>query len=128
MKVSSEMMNLYSEVIMRWNYKTEHFSLKKEGLLGSAFLDEAEIELSLNEFGKAGWELVSLMEVNDGVIAVFKQPFSNELSHQVVQKDDRVKEVVPAAAPEAQHETVPKPNPVTHADKGGEDVGDIKIF
>lgn len=59
---------------MRWSYKTVRFGLKKEGLLGSAFLDESEIELSLNEFGKAGWELVSFMEVLDGLIGVFKQP------------------------------------------------------
>jgi len=49
--------------------------MKKEGILGSAFLDEPEIELSLNQYGKAGWELVSLLETMDGVIAVFKQPF-----------------------------------------------------
>jgi hypothetical protein len=59
---------------MRWSYKTIHYELKKEGLLGSAFLDEPEIELSLNQYGKAGWELVSLLETMDGLIAVFKQP------------------------------------------------------
>jgi hypothetical protein len=64
---------------MRWSYKTVHFGLKKEGLLGSAFLDETEIEVSLNEYGKSGWELVSFMEVNDGLIAVFKQPFGQGL-------------------------------------------------
>ena len=61
---------------MRWSYKTVHFEMKKEGLLGSAFLDESEIELSLNEYGKAGWELVSMLETLDGLIAVFKQPLS----------------------------------------------------
>lgn len=65
---------------MRWSYKTVRFGLKKEGLLGSAFLDESEIELSLNEFGKAGWELVSFMEVLDGLIGVFKQPFGQGLT------------------------------------------------
>lgn len=59
---------------MRWSYKTIHYELKKEGILGSAFLDEPEIELSLNQYGKAGWELVSLLETMDGLIAVFKQP------------------------------------------------------
>jgi hypothetical protein len=60
---------------MRWSYKTVHYEMKKEGILGSAFLDEPEIELSLNQYGKAGWELVSLLETMDGLIAVFKQPF-----------------------------------------------------
>lgn len=59
---------------MRWSYKTIHYELKKEGILGSAFLDEPEIELSLNQYGKAGWELVSMLETMDGVIAIFKQP------------------------------------------------------
>ena len=59
---------------MRWSYKTVHYELKKEGLLGGSFLDEAEVELSLNEYGKAGWELVSILETQDGLIAVFKQP------------------------------------------------------
>ena len=61
---------------MRWSYKTVRFDMKKEGILGSAFLDESEIEMTLNEFGSSGWEVVSLMEVQDGIIAVFKQPFA----------------------------------------------------
>jgi len=61
--------------IMRWIYKTVHYQLKKEGLLGPSFLDESEIEESFNEYGKAGWELVSTMEIRDGILAIFKQPF-----------------------------------------------------
>jgi len=59
---------------MRWSYKTVQYGYKKEGLLGGAFLDETEIEESMNEFGRAGWELVSLLEVQEGLIATFKQP------------------------------------------------------
>lgn len=87
---------------MRWSYKTIHYELKKEGILGSAFLDEPEIELSLNQYGKAGWELVSMIETMDGVIAVFKQPLEldtrslssqSEASERVVksQKDPEYK-------------------------------------
>ena len=65
---------------MRWSYKTVHFALKKEGLLGSAFLDESEVELSLNEYGRAGWELVTILETMDGIIAVFKQPLFSDSS------------------------------------------------
>jgi hypothetical protein len=61
---------------MRWSYKTVHYELKKEGLLGSAFLDESEVEQSLNEYGKGGWELVSILETMDGLIGVLKQPLS----------------------------------------------------
>jgi hypothetical protein len=66
---------------MKWSYKTVHFELKKEGLLGSGFLDESEIEQELNEFGLAGWELVSVLEVQDGIIVFFKQPIYPENSH-----------------------------------------------
>jgi hypothetical protein len=59
---------------MRWSYKNVHYDYKKEGLLGGTFLDEAEIEQSMNEFGRAGWELVSLFEIQDGLMAIFKQP------------------------------------------------------
>lgn len=68
---------------MRWSYKTVHFGLKKDGLLGSAFLDDAEIEETLNEFGQGGWELVSMFEARDGVIAVFKQPLELPSARQV---------------------------------------------
>ena len=61
---------------MRWSYKTVHYELKKEGLLGSTFLDESEVELSFNEYGRAGWELISILETMDGIIAVFKQPLT----------------------------------------------------
>lgn len=57
---------------MCWSYKTVRFHLKKEGILSSAFLDESEIEMSLNEFGKVGWELVSFVEVQEGLMAIFK--------------------------------------------------------
>lgn len=64
---------------MRWSYKTINYELKKEGILGSAFLDESEIELSLNQYGMAGWELISLLETMDGLIAVFKRPINLDI-------------------------------------------------
>ncbi|NNK55916.1 MAG: DUF4177 domain-containing protein [Desulfofustis sp.] len=59
---------------MKWSYKTVHFELKKEGLLGGSFLDETEVEEQLNQYGRSGWELTSVIEVQDGIIAFFKQP------------------------------------------------------
>lgn len=98
---------------MRWSYKTEHFSLKKEGLLGTAYLDEAEIELTLNEFGNAGWELVSFIEVNDGMIAVFKQPFTTGSSQRV--HEDTKKMIAESAE-------------AVSSNPDDEDVGDMKIL
>jgi hypothetical protein len=64
---------------VRWSYKTIHFEMKKDGLLGGIFLDESEMEEILNEFGKAGWELISMLDTREGVIGIFKQPLLEEL-------------------------------------------------
>lgn len=77
---------------MRWSYKTVLYELKKEGLLGSAFLDESEIEQSLNEFGTTGWELISMLETRDGIIAVFKQPLGR-LSGKAVCEEQEADEI-----------------------------------
>ncbi len=58
-----------------WKYKTVHFALKKDGILGGSFLDEAEIEQTLNNLGEEGWELVSFLDGSAGLFGVFKQMF-----------------------------------------------------
>lgn len=83
---------------MRWSYKTVLYELKKEGLLGSAFLDESEIEQSLNEFGTAGWELVSMVETRDGIMAVFKQPLAQLAIHSV-EEEEEIQEVLAPRQP-----------------------------
>lgn len=73
---------------MRWGYKTIHFELKKDGLLGGAFLDESEMELVLNDYGSSGWELVSILETRDGVVAVFKQPLDESISSVGIAREE----------------------------------------
>lgn len=97
---------------MRWAYKTVHYEMKKEGLLGSAFLDESEIELSLNEYGKAGWELVAVLETLDGLIAVFKQPLGLDsgIMPRVGTEAAAAPQAVAAPKPlQARPETKPEP-------------------
>ncbi len=110
---------------MRWSYKTAHFSLKKEGLLGSAFLDEEEIEISLNEFGKVGWELVSFMEVSDGVVAVFKQPVTKQVATTVSLPVEEIKEEYIDEEPVIREKQVVEDH---QPGKNDEDVGAIKIL
>jgi len=62
----------------RWRYKTLHFQLKKDGILGNFFLDEEELEQSLCRHGRDGWELVTVLDVQDGLVALCKQPFLEE--------------------------------------------------
>jgi|FLOH01.1.fsa_nt_gi hypothetical protein len=86
---------------MSWSYKTVHFGLKKEGLLGGAFLDEVELEESLNEYGRLGWELVSLVDVQDGLMAVFKQSLNRESEREMVQDEHGVKRSGPEPVQES---------------------------
>jgi hypothetical protein len=60
--------------MIRWRYKTLHFELKKDGILGGAFLDETELEERLCRYGRDGWELVTVLDVEDGLVALCKQP------------------------------------------------------
>ncbi len=113
---------------MRWSYKTEHFGLKKEGLLGGAFLDEAEIEVTLNEFGRAGWELVSLLEVNDGLMGVFKQPFAAGMAEPTPQIKRSVENEQSSNSLELQSNRVEKEQIAQKQESREEDIGAIKIF
>jgi len=94
---------------MRWSYKTVHFEMKKEGLLGGAFLDESEVELSLNAYGKAGWELVSMLETLDGLIAVFKQPIDLGRESSYPSSEESDDEDTPLRYPRVAEERRPRP-------------------
>jgi hypothetical protein len=110
---------------MKWSYKTVHFELKKEGLLGGSFLDETEVEERLNEYGRSGWELTTVIEVQDGIIAFFKQPLDLGFSSRAVASgieeefDDQVIDEPYEADPfyeteseyQAQDQTVPEAAP-----------------
>jgi hypothetical protein len=94
---------------MRWSYKTVHYEMKKEGLLGGAFLDESEVELSLNEYGKAGWELVSMLETLDGLIAVFKQPIDLGSQSSYPYSEETEDEDIPCRSRRGAEERRPRP-------------------
>lgn len=89
---------------MKWSYKTVHFEVKKEGLLGGSFLDETEIEEQLNQFGQSGWELISVIEVQNGIICFFRQALTSismayadrldDAGHGENQYEDRVNDDV----------------------------------
>ena len=59
---------------MRWQYRTIIFEFQKDGLLGDRFIDDEEMEKTLNEQGGAGWELISATMVQDGLLTLFKRP------------------------------------------------------
>ncbi len=62
-----------------WRYRTIVFEFKKDGLFGDRFIDDEEVEKTMNEHGRAGWELVNATMIQDGLLTVFKQPDSGEV-------------------------------------------------
>ncbi len=65
-----------------WRYRTIVFEFKKDGLLGDRFIDDEEVENTLNEQGRAGWELVSATMVQDGLLTLMKQPGAEEVKRK----------------------------------------------
>ncbi len=61
---------------MRWQYRTIVFEFQKDGLLGDRFIDDEGVETTLNEQGRAGWELVSATMIGDGLLTLLKRPES----------------------------------------------------
>ncbi len=119
---------------MKWSYKSVHFELKKEGLLGSGFLDESEIEQELNEFGLAGWELVSVLEVQDGIIAFFKQPLYREgspvarqITEREYEREDSVEDEQQDASTSGALETIAQDHDDEDTPEDESNIGAIKI-
>ena len=63
---------------MRWQYRTIVFEFQKDGLLGDRFIDDEDVENTLNEQGREGWELVSATTVQDGLLTLLKRPENEE--------------------------------------------------
>ena len=59
---------------MLWKYRTILFELTKDGLLGDRYVDDEEMEKTLNEMGALGWELVNVTLLQEGLLAILKRP------------------------------------------------------
>ncbi|MGL1930140.1 MAG: DUF4177 domain-containing protein [Desulfotalea sp.] len=82
---------------MKWEYKNIFYPLKKEGLLGDQILDEVELEQTFNEYGFLGWELISVMNMQNGVVAIFKRVIKEiEVLPEIREQSDKtaVQEIV----------------------------------
>ena len=65
---------------MLWQYRTMLFEFTKDGLLGDKYVDDEEMEKTLNQMGGQGWELVSVTLLQDGVLTFLKKPVIQERS------------------------------------------------
>ena len=63
---------------MLWKYRTILFEFTKDGLLGDRYVDDEEMERSLNELGALGWELVNVTLLQDGLLAILKHAAAAE--------------------------------------------------
>lgn len=59
---------------MVWQYRTILFEFTKDGLLGDRYIDDEEMEKTLNTLGRDAWELVDVSLLQDGLLAIMKRP------------------------------------------------------
>ncbi|MDH4317963.1 MAG: DUF4177 domain-containing protein [Desulfobulbaceae bacterium] len=63
---------------MRWRYKTILFEFHKDNVFGDRYIDEEEVENTLNEQGANGWELVNVSLLREGLLAFCKKAYGND--------------------------------------------------
>ena len=102
---------------MAWQYRTILFEFTKDGLLGDKYVDDEEVEKTLNEMGAQGWELVNVVLLQDGLLAFLKVAVANEVERDCEEAGidavepgiDQTRPVAPAVHREPrilEHETV----------------------
>ncbi|MDD2464887.1 MAG: DUF4177 domain-containing protein [Desulfobulbus sp.] len=63
---------------MVWQYRTILFEFTKDGLLGDRYVDDEEMEKTLNQMGQDSWELVDVSLLQDGLLAFLKRTVDEE--------------------------------------------------
>ncbi|MGE4560308.1 MAG: DUF4177 domain-containing protein [Desulfobulbus sp.] len=63
---------------MVWQYRTILFEFTKDGLLGDRYVDDEEMEKTLNQMGRDSWELVGVSLLQDGLLTFLKRPAGEE--------------------------------------------------
>jgi hypothetical protein len=69
---------------MLWQYRTMLFEFTKDGLLGDKYVDDEEMEKTLNQLGGQSWELVNVALLQDGVLAFLKRPVESDRLGEIV--------------------------------------------
>ncbi len=70
---------------MLWQYRTNLFEFTKDGLLGDKYVDDEEMEKTLNELGRQEWEMVSVSLLQDGLLVFLKRPAPEDAEFDVEQ-------------------------------------------
>ncbi len=113
--------------MMRWQYRTILFEFQKDGLLGDRYLDDEEIDKTLNRQGGNGWELVNVALLQEGLLAFLKRPL--ETGSVAVRGEGESMAARPRPAEAAGREPVQpdrgRPAAAQAPDSGKEDTGEI---
>ena len=80
---------------MLWQYKTVLFEFTKDGILGDRYVDDEEMEKTLNELGRQSWELVNVSLLQDGLLAFLKRVVEEEAVPQRATTSTRREEARP---------------------------------
>lgn len=96
---------------MLWQYRTVLFEFTKDGLLGDRYVDDEEMEKTLNELGRQSWELVNVSLLQDGLLAFLKRAIEEETAPQRVAVPPRQEEQRPPINRAASVEPAPAVNP-----------------
>lgn len=94
---------------MLWQYRTMLFEFTKDGLLGDKYVDDEDMEKTLNQLGGQSWELVNVALLQDGVLAFLKRPA--ETDRRELSAVETV--AVPTAQPVVPSQPIVAPQPVT---------------
>lgn len=70
---------------MLWQYRTNLFEFTKDGLLGDKYVDDEEMEKTLNELGAQQWEMVSVSLLQDGLLVFLKRPAQEDAESDVAE-------------------------------------------
>lgn len=129
---------------VRWRYRTILFEFHKDTVFGDKYIDEEDVEKTLNEQGARGWELVNVTLLREGLLAFCKKPepiaeqkhparleveatapVMNEEGPRVLKKS----EIIAQYSREGEHARRPEPEMKQDVpQQGAEDaVGEIKI-
>jgi len=80
---------------MLWQYRTVLFEFTKDGILGDRYVDDEEMEKTLNQLGRQSWELVNVSLLQDGLLAFLKRVVEDEAEERVVQPQRREEQQPP---------------------------------
>ena len=129
---------------MLCQYRTNIYEFTKDSLLGDKYVDDEEMEKSLNEMGGKGWELVSVSLLQDGLLVFLKRPVPKEVAEEpplfvepekipavplrpVVYPQDSVPEVRVQEVEREPIRGLDRPRKNTRQNEEKDFVGDIKI-